>query len=185
MTVIIHAHPRTGSTSLFNYLAKAIGILTPKGTEGVRRVHYLVNEKAEWYTKLYRGVIERIGKENCIPITIRRDPVDTNVSLFWYRTRYMEGVEPTPENALEMFMKSIDHFSPVRHFKEEVQAFWGDHPRLLVLDFKEIYRWPEILQDELQIPFDLMPHDLKTQPMCELRLPKDYQALVRKYWEET
>ncbi len=142
--IIVHAHPRTGSTSLYNYLIDKVGLLLPYTDHGVRRVHYLLDESSPWFAWRYRATIEMIGQENCAPITIQRDEGDTLRS--WDKWRERRGYSGLPWQD-----------SPYLHLQDEVRAFWGTREDLLILEFEDIDEWPKILEEEFDIEAGVMP----------------------------
>jgi hypothetical protein len=131
MEFVVHAHPRTASVSLSVYLQKK--------KIPTYHAHYLVDRQHRWHNKhIYAEIIDK-GKDAFKVITIVRDPDEVNASV---KRRWPD--------------LPLDPTSVERHMKEEVEAFWGREPDL-VLRYDEIERWPEILYLKFGIPVSRFP----------------------------
>lgn len=116
--VCIHTPPRTASRTVGLFF-RGVG-----GIGNVKNHHVMTDPNHSQYQPARMEYVMNIGKENWKAVTIVRDPIERELSMWW---NYHGGAgEPhsTNNSMMKSFVEAIE-WEWLNHFRNDIEPFWG------------------------------------------------------------
>jgi len=114
-TIVVHSMPRTGSTSVTEFLRSA---LTDQPVT-IQQIHFASRDGSADWNRLHADAPP--NDPGVGVVSLCREPVARNLSHYW---KFIQPYKPDWANDSDFFYAATDHFGHARWWEFELQIAW-------------------------------------------------------------
>jgi hypothetical protein len=163
-TLVVHSMPRTGSTSVSNFLRSALADYDVP----VQQIHFASRDGSDKWNRLHAEAPP--NDKGVGVVSICREPVARNLSHYW---KFTQEFKPEWAEHDAFFYAAVDHFGHARWWETELRQTWGmdifrlpqfvppfmivEKGRLLLLRAEDLTCLPEAVSKWLRVNVRSVP----------------------------